>query len=603
MTDPIQEKPPTAKSSPSGRTLFSEKPFTFELFQLWFVTLAFALVFLAANRLGLGSSDPNRVRLIFSTFVIINIAGAFMAFQGWKQVPTRGRAHDLALFLSLALLSAAIANSLDLILWTVGAFPLKSSIYPNIFFVFALVFGVLGIFKLAQLCLVTPGILTAAIFSLLVALFLLIPYKFNSTLFGSISAFENQKEYLFGMLYSFVIAFIGSVCAQIMISSRGFFRLPAQFICAGTIGLSFGCSIYGAQFLVQDTMSVSSSPVHVILGLSYVSIGLGVYRLGNVILEQFQPDLDQIPKLDALFEALGPSIGLKVYEEMTVQLLASQTAQRKAEAEAGVREETIQVLKNEIARRQKAEEELRSARDRAEAGNVAKANFLAMVSHELRTPLTAVIAYGKLLSEENGPLGKRTTPEIREFGTRIVKSGEHLQGLIDNILSFSELEVGHATLKASVFDIASLIEFLEWFVGIQQSRAPHVSFELHHPNKQVQLYSDLLAMKQILINILSNAFKFTQTGKIQLSFDVQGNDLIVTVSDTGIGIPSSQKEHLFQPFFQVSSGKRRRYGGAGLGLAIVKHLIDSLRGSITIDSEEGRGTIVKMTFPEVVRPA
>ncbi|HNV68444.1 MAG TPA: hypothetical protein PKO06_02020, partial [Candidatus Ozemobacteraceae bacterium] len=283
MTEPVKEASAIPTASPSGRLLFSSKPFTFELFQLWFVTLAFGLVFLAANRLGLGAADPNRVRLVFSTFVIINIAGAFMAFQGWKQIPTRGRVYDLALFLSMALLCAAIANSLDLILWAAGAYPIKTSVFPNIFFVFALVFGLLGIFKLAQLCLVTPGLLTAAIFSLLVALFLLIPYKFNSTLFGSIPNLENQKEFLFGMLYSFVIAFIGSVCAQIMISSRGFFRLPAQFICVGTIGLSFGCSIYGAQFLILDTMSVSASPVHVILGLSYVSIGLGVYRLGNVV--------------------------------------------------------------------------------------------------------------------------------------------------------------------------------------------------------------------------------------------------------------------------------------------------------------------------------
>lgn len=600
MSEPTQNGGPTQKT-PSGRMLFSDKPFTFELFQLWFITLSFALVFLAADRLGLGSNDPNRVRLIFGTFVIINIAGSFMAFQGWRQIPTRGRVHDLALFLSLAILCAAIANATDLFLWAAGMFPLKTSIYPNIFFVFALVFGLLGIFKLAQLCLVTPGLTTAAIFSLLVAMFLYIPYRVNSSLFGSMMSVENSKEFVFGMLYSFVIAFISSVCAQIMISSRGYFCLPAQFICVGTIGLSFGCAIYGAQFLTQDTMTVSASPVHVILGLSYVSIGLGVYRLGNVVLEKFQPDLDQIPKLDSLFEALGPSIGLKVYEEMTTQLLASQNAQKKAEAEASIREGTIQVLKTEISRRQRAEEDLRAARDRAEAGNIAKSNFLAMVSHELRTPLTAIIAYGKLLADERGPVAERISPEARDFGQRILKSGEHLQGLIDNVLSFSELETGTASMKQTHFDLASLIEFLEWFVNLQERRNPNVSFELLRPRHPVSAYSDPMAIRQILINLLANAFKFTHTGKVVLAFAIDGTTLQITVSDTGIGIPLAQQEHLFQPFFQVSTGSRRRFGGAGLGLAIVKHLIDALHGTIVIDSQEGRGTTVKLSFPDIVR--
>ncbi|HNV72481.1 MAG TPA: ATP-binding protein, partial [Candidatus Ozemobacteraceae bacterium] len=290
-------------------------------------------------------------------------------------------------------------------------------------------------------------------------------------------------------------------------------------------------------------------------------------------------------------------------EEMTVQLLASQNAQRKAEAEAGIREGTIQVLKTEIARRQKAEEDLRAARDRAEAGNIAKSNFLAMVSHELRTPLTAVIAYGKLLADEKGPLGQQTSPDVREFGNRILKSGEHLQGLIDNILSYSELETGQATLKPTLFELESLIEFLEWFVGLQQSRSTHIAFELQRPQQKVQLYSDLMALRQILINVLSNAFKFTHSGKVQFTCAIEDTTLRISVIDTGIGIPAAQREQLFQPFFQVSSGKRRRYGGAGVGLAIVKHLVDSLHGSISIDSEEGRGTTVTMTFPDIVRKA
>jgi|GEM_PF-2567192 len=244
-----------------------------------------------------------------------------------------------------------------------------------------------------------------------------------------------------------------------------------------------------------------------------------------------------------------------------------------------------------------AEKELMVAKERAESGNQAKSNFLAMVSHELRTPLTSIMAHAMLMCDQNGPLGATLKQEVRDCAKRIYDSAIHLKGLIEGILQFSRIEAGRLDLSFEAIELDSFADFMK-SQGDTLASTYGIHFVFEPPPSGRQWVCDLQILRQVVINLMANAFKFTTEGEVRVSLTLEGPVLRIAVCDTGIGISANELEKVFEPFYQVSTGSTRRYGGAGLGLSIVRRLVQELGGEVTVWSKTGEGTCFTIRLPD-----
>jgi signal transduction histidine kinase len=239
---------------------------------------------------------------------------------------------------------------------------------------------------------------------------------------------------------------------------------------------------------------------------------------------------------------------------------------------------------------------IEAARERAEISNTAKSAFLANMSHELRTPLNAIIGYAELVAEE---IGVRDD-DLGELGTdieRILLSARHLLGLINDILDISKIEAGEMRVEIRRVDLARLIK--EVRAGVElliRKRGNELVIDVEP--ELGELDSDGLKIRQILLNLLGNAAKFTDDGTVTLRVTRAGDDRVrFDVIDTGIGIAKHKLELLFEPFVQADASSSRRFGGTGLGLTICRHFADMLDATLTAESEPGKGSTFSLTVP------
>ncbi len=268
--------------------------------------------------------------------------------------------------------------------------------------------------------------------------------------------------------------------------------------------------------------------------------------------------------------------------------LNNQLDQRKAEVE----EANIN-LEHKVEERTR---ELKHAKERAEQSDMLKSAFLANMSHEIRTPMNGILGFSQLLLETE------SKEELVEFVDVINKNGNHLLSLISDIIDISKIEAGMLTLTKTLFRLNELMEEVnELFARDSKILTGIMKLKTNYSlaDGEDEIYTDRTRLKQVLINLLSNACKFTERGFVELGYTIHENDLVFYVKDTGVGLDYDQQQYVFERFMQATVNHQPKHEGTGLGLAISKAFVKLFEGDIWAESEPGLGSVFVFTLPFV----
>jgi signal transduction histidine kinase len=259
-----------------------------------------------------------------------------------------------------------------------------------------------------------------------------------------------------------------------------------------------------------------------------------------------------------------------------------------------VAEKLLSVVADHLAAQQRA-----TQRAAAQA-NQAKAQFLAIMSHELRTPLNAIAGYVQLLEMGiRGPVTEQQRADLE----RIAKSQQYLTRLVCDVLDFARMEVGQLSVAVDDVPLADALDAADAFIA-PQARAGDISYQYRRPSRALTVRADRERLEQVVLNLLSNAMKFTPAGgRVTLDCTMRSGKVVVRVRDTGRGIPPEMQAAIFEPFTQVDQTYTRDAGGAGLGLAISRELSRAMGAELTVDSTPGRGSTFALRLERGARPA
>jgi signal transduction histidine kinase/DNA-binding response OmpR family regulator len=272
--------------------------------------------------------------------------------------------------------------------------------------------------------------------------------------------------------------------------------------------------------------------------------------------------------------------------------------------ELGDMSRALAVFRDNAREIRQAREEAEGARHQAEAASRTKSAFLANMSHELRTPLNAIIGYSEILREDAQDRGDKTSEADL---VKIETAGKHLLGLINDILDLSKIEAGRMDLHLEDVDLSKLATEVKVLVTPLMDKNGN-RFEIELPAGIGAMHVDVVKLKQSLVNLLSNAAKFTKNGLVKLSVTKEKSDVgrpvfRFAVKDSGIGMNDEQMGRLFQAFTQADASTTRNYGGTGLGLTITKHFATMLGGDITVTSKPGEGSTFTIVLPDGTKSA
>ncbi|MGF1507181.1 MAG: histidine kinase N-terminal 7TM domain-containing protein [Anaerolineae bacterium] len=251
------------------------------------------------------------------------------------------------------------------------------------------------------------------------------------------------------------------------------------------------------------------------------------------------------------------------------------------------------VLLHDVTARKETEAALARAKEEAENASRAKSAFLANISHELRTPLSAIMGYTNLML--NGIYGPLTDNQRGRL-ERLEQTAEHLQALIEHVLDLSKIEAGKMELEVLAFDGDDLLDSVRATIDPLMEKQRN-NFTVEQKSPVGEIVSDKAKLRQVLINLLSNAAKFTEEGSITLTVERENGSVRFAIKDTGIGMDEEQKAKIFEPFTQADISTTRQYGGTGLGLTITRHFVEMMHGSIDVTSVPGEGTTFVVMVP------
>ena len=332
---------------------------------------------------------------------------------------------------------------------------------------------------------------------------------------------------------------------------------------------------------VFDLYVITTLPADTIfatwIGRSGPIMGIGVLTLGMLLLFAWRTDL-AARSLAASNQSLA---------QRTVEL-------RQRALEARQSAEALDAARQDAEAR---EQEQRRLREEAAAASRAKSEFLAMMSHELRTPLNAILGFSEVISIQ--AFGPQATDRYSAYAQDIHDSGQHLLSLINDILDLSKIEAGRYELEIDEVRIDRLVSNAAKLAS-HRVRDPQVQLEVDASPLLAQV--DPRAVKQMLMNLLSNAAKHTECGRIRVCAHAHGRDLLLSVADTGPGMDESEIARALEPFSQIDPQFNRKHEGTGLGLTIVQKLADLHDGSFDLQSEKGRGTIATVRLRGVIDP-
>ncbi|MGC4104101.1 response regulator [Ferruginibacter sp.] len=361
----------------------------------------------------------------------------------------------------------------------------------------------------------------------------------------------------------FEMHFVAFIASAILITYQNWrLQIPlVLFVLIHHAGLGYlqDSGVKGVYFTQLDSLELSTFIIHIVLAaIIFFTCGLWAY-----LLKKYS----------------------KIQVEQTREM-GRMEREAQIHKERMINEEALKI----------AYEKAEKAREEADAANKAKSVFLATMSHEIRTPMNGVIGMASLLNET------QLTAEQQEYAKTISTCGEALLTVINDILDFSKIESGNMELEERDFDLRTCIEeVLDVFASRAGKLGLDLVYQIDH-NVPSQIIGDSLRLRQVLVNLVSNAIKFTQQGEIFVGVHLLQTksdgkiELEFEVRDTGIGIPADKMERLFKAFSQVDSSTSRRYGGTGLGLVICEKLIGLMGGQINVESKENVGTTFKFNI-------
>lgn len=350
----------------------------------------------------------------------------------------------------------------------------------------------------------------------------------------------------------------------------------------------------GSEFLTQ-ARELSPQSVRILLtGQADIDDTIKAINHGGIFKYITKPwdNNELIQDIDAAFTTYENNItATKTFEKTKEKNNLLQEDNSKLQKEIQAKHSELKKTNDSLANAYEGEKKLREAKNEAQRLNKAKSRFLATMSHEIRSPLNAIITMNTLLLES------KLTSEQRELVNIAHNGGQSLLALINDILDFSKIESGKLKLSQEWFDLVETVENVSELLACQTINKPVEIQNIIDPNLKKISFGDPTRIKQILINIASNAVKFTEKGGVLIALSKVCNGIKICISDSGIGISEENKKKIFSEFTQVDYGENRNYGGTGLGLSICEQLITIMDGSIQVENNDFGGSTFTVFLP------